>query len=99
MVPGPGTYPLTSRIGADAVKSTIGSRTSANSIWQNNKVPGPGSYVPRNVTFTSPKFTMKGKYSAGANLIVNSDGSHEKVPSHAIDGTVPGPGTYSASTG
>ena len=40
---------------------------------------------------------MKGKYARGANLIVNTDGSHEKVPSHAIDSTVPGPGTYSAS--
>jgi len=40
----------------------MGSRTSANSIWINNKVPGPGTYVPKDVTLTSPKFTMKGKF-------------------------------------
>lgn len=75
----------------------MGSRTSANSIWNNNKNPGPGTYVPKDVTLTSPKFSMKGKSKMGTNFVANSDGSHEKVPANAIDDKVPGPGTYSAS--
>lgn len=61
LVPGPGTYPATSRIG-DMAKYSMGSRTAAGGIWQDKRVPGAGTYTPQNVTFTSPKFTMKGKY-------------------------------------
>lgn len=74
----------------------MGMRTSANSIFTRPDVPGPGTYVPQNITFTSPKFSMKGKSKHGTNIIVNSDGTHDKVAS-SMDCNVPGPGTYSAS--
>jgi hypothetical protein len=57
----------------------MGARTSANSMWQKSEAPGPGAYVPKNVTFTSPKYTIKGKYAMGTALVVNNDGTHESV--------------------
>lgn len=75
----------------------MGQRHSNNSIFTRSLVPGPGSYVPVNVTFTSPKFSIKGRHKVGTSLIVNQDGSHEKVAA-ASDSNVPGPGTYSVKT-
>lgn len=72
----------------------MGSRTSANSIFKKSDVPGPGTYRPGNI-FTSPKYTIKGKYSMGTALVANTDGTHEKVAT-VHDSQVPGPGTYSA---
>ena len=73
----------------------MGSRTAANSIWSNSKVPGPGTYAPKDVTETSPKFTMKAKTAQPLNMVIQNDGSHEKVPANLIDSKIPGPGTYS----
>lgn len=39
---------------------------------------------------------MKGKSKAGTNIVVNSDGTHDKIAASSIDMSVPGPGTYSA---
>jgi len=75
----------------------MGQRTSGNSIYTDNKVPGPGTYKPKDVTDVTPKFTMKGKFKQGTNFVLHSDGTHETVPSSLIDGAIPGPGTYSAS--
>lgn len=71
----------------------MGSRTAANSIFRKTDAPGPGAYKPSSM-FTSPKYTMKGKYNCGTALVANTDGTHEKVPS-SPDSKVPGPGTYS----
>jgi hypothetical protein len=39
---------------------------------------------------------MHGKYKMGTSMLINSDGSHEKV-APSLDVDVPGPGTYSAT--
>lgn len=77
-MPGPGTYKIATSVG-EGPKRTMGIRTSANSMWVKNDAPGPGAYVPKNVTFLSPKYTIKGKYKIGTALVVNSDGTHESV--------------------
>ncbi len=75
----------------------MGQRHSNNSIFTKSLVPGPGAYVPVNVNFTSPKFSISGRHKVGTSLIVNTDGSHEKVAADP-DADIPGPGSYSAKT-
>ena len=93
-MPGPGTYKTPTCIG-EGKKSSMCSRTSANSIWLKNENPGPGSYDPKDKLQDSQKVTIKGRYNFGTSIVVNSDGTHDKIISQP-DGKVPGPGTYSA---
>jgi hypothetical protein len=50
-----------------------------------------------NVTHVSNKYSIKGKHKIGTQLVVNSDGGHDKITS-SVDFNTPGPGAYSAKT-
>jgi hypothetical protein len=94
-VPGPGVYQVKDTIG-EGQKYTMGARNSQSSALNTkNANPGPGTYVPVDVNNVSNKYSMKGKYKVGTQIVITPEGGHEKMTTGA-DFNTPGPGSYQA---
>ena len=93
-VPGPGLYKIPSTIG-EGPKALMKSRVGGG-IYAESKTPGPGMYKVKSALDSPRQFTIKGRYNFGTAIVLNSDGTHEKIASQP-DKDVPGPGSYNAN--
>ena len=62
-IPGPGVYDLPSTVGTGP-RTSMGMRTSHDSIFTKSDVPGPGTYQPA-MTSRGARFTLKGRNKIG----------------------------------
>mmetsp|Transcript_23051 Transcript_23051/g.22805 ORF Transcript_23051/g.22805 Transcript_23051/m.22805 type:complete len:301 (+) Transcript_23051:6-908(+) len=90
-VPGPGTYPITSKIGQEGRKFTFRPRTSIlDEMFNSRKSPGPGAYDPKSEV-------EKGRYTLStfknAGITTFSPLSSPRFPKDQKNG-LPGPGAY-----
>lgn len=73
----------------------MGSKYNAGSIFANSNNPGPGAHDPdvKSYQQKAASYSFKGKHKIGTQIVINSDGNHDKVTPTA-DMTLPGPGSY-----
>jgi len=62
-IPGPGVYDLPSTVG-EGPRTSMGMRTSHDSVFTKSDVPGPGTYQPA-ITSRGVKFTLKSRHKIG----------------------------------
>jgi len=73
----------------------MGSKYNNGGIFANSNNPGPGAHDPefKRSQNRPASYSFKGKHKMGTQIVINTDGNHNKVTPSA-DMTLPGPGTY-----